>query len=444
MPIANRYLTRNGLKRNPFPHKTMYSEDSNELYIPEMFGDEREEFLRKFFLAPLESGQPLIGAVWSVMPNMESSRGFGESTLDASARGFGKSTLMGEEAKLINRDFGYSTLAHLQISQEDAGANPILAGYVSFNVKGQGGISNIDSAAFNLTRFVLRTKLSSGETLHRSLRERALARVWEEEAYPRGDDTQAIINAVRDRFSKLAVNIDIRRTLGDFLNSLAGEDSKELIDFMDQGVGNWHQDRNGLKYLQVLVMLGELAGIQHFTFFIDQVEDFTSIATPTKIFRNVKIIRDALIEAEPFRTRASFVFQMHPAADISLRNAWNLEELPSIKFYDPLAQPRVVVLKGLQEFDPARNLAYCCLNHPEATLQTRQPSLAPFSEEAVRLVWKNTNPIPRKFLSVLNSLLEIAMRQEPDIIDEAFVMPLLKKTVEQSELEMFGIDDRLS
>jgi hypothetical protein len=52
-------------------------------------------------------------------------------------------------------------------------------------------------------------------------------------------------------------------------------DTDALNKFLFSSVGTWHHDRNGLKYLQILVVLGDLAGIEHFTFFIDQVEDFT-------------------------------------------------------------------------------------------------------------------------------------------------------------------------
>src|SRR5579872_2458660 len=117
MAIKSHLETKYGLLKNPFPGNATYGEDSQVVYVPEMFGDQRREFLRKFILAPLENGQPLIGAVWSVVPG------------DPEARGFGKSTLMGEEAKLINRDLGLNTLLTLGVSEEDARANPILAGY---------------------------------------------------------------------------------------------------------------------------------------------------------------------------------------------------------------------------------------------------------------------------------------------------------------------------
>ena len=80
---------------------------------------------------------------------------------------------MGEEAKLINRDFGRRTLVHLDVSEDDAQANPILCSYVSFNTKAQGGIANIDAAAFHLVRFMLRQDNEGGNSIHQTLRERA-------------------------------------------------------------------------------------------------------------------------------------------------------------------------------------------------------------------------------------------------------------------------------
>src|ERR1700692_2275360 len=92
------YETQWGVRGNPFPRGATYAEDIQVVSVPEMFGPQRNEFLRKFVKAPLENGQPLLGAVWSVIPG------------DPKARGFGKSTLMGEEAKIINQDFGFATL----------------------------------------------------------------------------------------------------------------------------------------------------------------------------------------------------------------------------------------------------------------------------------------------------------------------------------------------
>lgn len=421
MPISNPYLKQLGLSKNPFPNLAMYSEDVHLIYVPEMFGNQRDEFLRKFILAPLERGQPLIGAVWSVLPG------------DPKARGFGKSTLMGEEAKQINYDFGESTLLSLGIIEEEVRENPILAGYVSFNVKARGSIASIDAATFHLVRFVLRSAHISGESMHRCLREHAAARLVQEGKASQGMESDAIVEAVKARFRKLAVGIDIRNLLEDYLYHLASPDTEALERFLAEDVGTWHHDRNGLKYLQILVVFAELAGIQHFTFFIDQVEDFTSEATPAKIQKNVKIIRDALIETEPFRSRASFVFQFHPDAYARLQNAWQHEDLPSLQWDTPLSKPFVVVLTGLESFDSARLLAERCLNHPSVILANRKSGIEPFTESALKYVWEVTKPRPRSFLYKLHGLLELGKENQATTIDEAFVKPNLISIIEEEE-----------
>jgi hypothetical protein len=414
MAIKSHLETKYGLKKNPFPGNATYGEDSQLVYVPEMFGDQRKKFLRKFILAPLENSQPLIGAVWSVVPG------------DPQARGFGKSTLMGEEAKLINRDFGKTTLAYLGVSEEEARANPILCSYVSFNTKAHGGIANIDAAAFHLTRFILRQVHEGGTSIHTALRELAAAKLIEQGNASPGDETDAIIHAVRDRFRKLASTIDIRNLLEDYLQHLASPDTEALQRFLSDEVGTWHHDRNGLKYLQIFVAFAELAGIEHMTFFVDQVEDFTSQAGSAKLQKNVKIIRDALIETEPFASRVSFVFQFHPDAYEKLRDAWLHEDLRSLAWDDPLNEPYVVVLTGLETFDSAKLLADKCLNHPSFVTATRQPGIYPFTEGALKRVWEETKPRPRYFLRVLYDLLLLGMDAHADFIDEAFIEPKLK------------------
>lgn len=407
--------TKYGLKQNPFPGNATYGEDTQRVYVPEMFGAQRHEFLRKFVRAPLENVEPLIGAVWSVVPG------------DPEARGFGKSTLMGEEAKLINRDFGRQTLIDLGSSLEEASDVPILASYVSFNVKAQGGIANIDAAAFHLTRFMLRSEHERGVSVHQCLRQLAAARLLTEGKATEGNEADAIVEAIRDRFRKLAGSLDIRNLLEDYLYHLASDDSTALQRFLVDDVGTWHHDRNGLKYLQLFVAFAELAGIQHLTFFIDQVEDFTASAGPAKLQRNVKIIRDAMIESEPFASRASFVFQFHPDAYERLRDAWLHEDMRSLEWDDPLNAPYVVVLKGLDTFESARLLADRCLNHPSFVESRPAGGISPFTEDGLKKVWEATKPRPRWFLRVLHDLLQLGNSDRLDVLDETFIGPKLER-----------------
>lgn len=411
MALKSDYERLYGLKGNPFPSKATYSEEKQDVYIREMFGNQWKDFLRKFVIAPLQNGQSIIGAVWSVVPG------------DPKARGFGKSTLMGEEAKLINRDFGKSTLTGLGISEKEARNNPILAGYVSFNVSGYGGINSINAAAFNLVRFLLR----DGHT-HTRLKEMAAARLVSEDKATPGDEEEAIASALKQRIRKLAFPIDVRNLLDMYVMHLASGDTEKLEQFLADEVGTWHHDRNGLKYLQIFVMFAELAGIEHCTFFIDQVEDFTSGAGAAKLQKNVKMIRDALIESEPFASRASFVFQLHPDAYEKLRRPWVAEELPALDWDDELNEPVVVVLKGLTQFSTAKLLAEKILSHEKFTTRTHK-GVKPFTEKALQLVWEATKPKPRDYLRVLHQLLRIGKEQQATVIDEAFVTPKLSRVL---------------
>jgi hypothetical protein len=434
MAIRSYYETQYSLRGNPFPGKATYGEDSQRVYVPEMFGEQRQEFLRKFILAPLENGQPILGAVWSVVPG------------DPEARGFGKSTLMGEEAKLINKDFGYNTLRLLDVSEEEARSNRILAGYVAFNTKAYGGISSMDAAAFHLMRFILRSADNDGNSAHCRLRELAAARLVSEGRASQGRESDVMVEAVRARFRSLSVSIDIRNLLEEFLFHLASPDSESLDRFLADEVSTWHHDRNGLKYLQILVVFAELAGIEHITFFIDQVEDFTAQSGTAKIQKNVKIIRDALLESEPFSSRASFVFQLHPAAWNRLGDAWRHEDIRPLNWDDPLNASGIVVLKGLETFDAALLLADRCLNDPDIALPTRQRGISPFSEEAMRRIWEATQPRPRYFLRVLHDLLVLGKDEKRPVLDEEFIEPKIsglvaraREIVEETE----SSDDRL-
>jgi hypothetical protein len=433
MALQSFYNTQYKLKGNPFPGQATYSEDAESIYVPEMFGAQHNEFLRKFVLAPLENGQPLIGAVWSIVQG------------DPKARGFGKSTLMGEEAKLLNADFGLSTLTRLGVSDKDARANPVLAGYVSFNAKAQGGIANIDAAAFHLVRFMLRSSPANMPPMHTRLRELAAARLVSQGKAIEGQETDDLVEAVRARFRALAVTVDIRNLLEQFLFHLASPHSATLDKFLGEDVGTWHHDRNGLKYLQLFVAFAELAGIEHFSFFIDQVEDFTSMAGQAKIEKNVKILRDALIESEPFKSKASFIFQLHPGAWSRLRDAWSQEDLRSLDWNNALTAPFVVVLKGLETFESARVLAERFLNHPSFALPGRTNTIAPFTDGSLRKVWEATQPKPRDFLRRLHGLLAVGKDEKRTVIDEQFVVPKLE-AIDKEILEEDGDldDDRLA
>jgi hypothetical protein len=184
------------------------------------------------------------------------------------------------------------------------------------------------------------------------------------------------------------------------------------------------------------------------TFFIDQVEDFTASAGTAKLQKNVKIIRDALIETEPFASTASFVFQFHPDAYERLRDAWLHEDMRSLEWDDPLNAPYVIVLKGLDTFESARLLADRCLNNEAFILSRPEGGIGPFTDGSLKLVWEATKPKPRDFLRVLHTLLQIGNTDQIDVLDETFIQPKLMRVVADARNVETGTgnsdDDRLA
>jgi hypothetical protein len=99
----------------------IYNPDNPGFYLREMYGAHLKEFLRKFFIVPLDHDvHQTTGAIWS------------SHTGDSEGRGFGKSMLMCEESRLTNRDFGASVLAEFDIDEKDIITNPFIAGYCGF------------------------------------------------------------------------------------------------------------------------------------------------------------------------------------------------------------------------------------------------------------------------------------------------------------------------
>jgi hypothetical protein len=312
---------------------------------------------------------------------------------------------------------------------------------VSFNTKANEAIASIDAACFHLVRFMLRSVDHKGISTHQRLRERAAAKLVKAGEAVNGHEGIAIVTAVRERFRKLAVTIDFANLLEEFLIGLSSADTAALENFLSN-VRPWHHNRNGLKYLQTFVAFAELADIQHFTFFIDQVEDFTSESQPTKIRKNVKIIRDALLESEPFASRASFIFQLHPDAYTKLHDAWSHEDLRDLNYDSPLNKPYVVVLKGLDNFDGAKLLAHSCLNDPLFALPERKLGIEPFTMAVLQKVWSATMPRPRKFIRVLHDLLQLAKDEKVVVLDDNFVdAPKLSALSANANREDEDVDD---
>src|SRR5262249_48884955 len=117
-----------GLRQNPFKSSQIYNVDNQftanpDPFVPEMYGDQYQEFHNKFYLLPMgkETNKQVIGAVWS------SHKG------DDVGKGFGKSMLMAEESRRINKDFGRAMLELAEVGEQDIVENPVLSGYCTFD-----------------------------------------------------------------------------------------------------------------------------------------------------------------------------------------------------------------------------------------------------------------------------------------------------------------------
>ena len=152
-----------------------------------------------------------------------------------------------------------------------------------------------------------------------------------------------------------------------------------------------------------------------------------------------------LLESEPFSSKASFVFQLHPDAQRRLRDAWRHEDLRSLDLDDPLNAPAIVLLKGLTTFESARLLTQRCLNDPQVRAPGRQNGIAPFDEAALKRIWEVTEHRPRYFLRALHQVLQLANESLPSTIDESFVTPLLKSlttfALEEDGGDVVAVDD---
>src|SRR5262249_12285745 len=172
MPIRQRSVLADdfGLRENPFKGSQIYNVDRPGVYVPEMYGEQLDEFYRKFFLLPLgkEANKQVIGAIWSSHAG------------DDWGKGFGKSMMMAEESKRINADFGRAMLERAEVGEEDIVANPVLAGYCTFDEAK--GVKSFAAALLDAGIFILESEHGEG-TVHTALRRPLPAKIAPNEGH---------------------------------------------------------------------------------------------------------------------------------------------------------------------------------------------------------------------------------------------------------------------
>jgi hypothetical protein len=418
------------LRENPFRQAQTYNPDHYNTdqpgtYVPEMFGDQLDEFYQRFFVRPLQNdtNKQVIGAIWS-----SHARG-------AMGKGFGKSVLMGEETKRVNRDFGATLLTRVGAVEEDIVENPFLAGYCTFDQAKD--IKSFPAALLDAVAFILESEYGESSTVHLELRRRILERVEAEEGY----EGEAIEQALQQELRKYrGLNFQLtHKQLDAFIKRLASGNTPELIWFIRNTIGKRIKAAEGFNFVHIFNAFVRVAGIVYVAYFVDQIENFARFVRNGD--RDVKILRESICQTSPTSDMASFVFQMHGRAMEAIEDWWMNEHLPSLDFSKKLNQPRIINLKGLQSLEEAVKLAERYLLDKRLPHAKPPHSLHPFQEEVIEAVFKATNSNPRDFLRTLGSILDTAITEERRRIDLAFIQPLLE---DEGEIETEPMDDDFS
>jgi hypothetical protein len=77
----------------------------------------------------------------------------------------------------------------------------------------------------------------------------------------------------------------------------------------------------------------------------------------------------------------------------------------------------------------------------------RVPSVKPFTNSSLEMVWQATKPRPRWYLRALHDLLAVGTAERVAVLDDAFVEPKLRALVETAVKETGaegGEDERFS
>ncbi len=405
-----------GLRENPFKSSHIYNVDKPDVFVPEMYGEQLEEFHRKFFLLPLgkESNKQVIGALWS------SHQG------DDIGKGFGKSMLMAEESRRINRDFGRAMLEFAEIGEQDIEENPILSGYCTFDQSK--GVKSFPAALLDAVIFILESKHGENSTVHAELRRRLISKIDASEGYEGEEIKQALLKELR-RYRGLNVQLT-HATLNGFIDRLCHEDTGDLIRFIrHEGIGPRIKATQGFNFVHVFNAFVSLAGIVYVAYFIDQIENFAMWTR--KQDQEGKVLRESICQTSPTAEMSSFIFQMHIRAEAAIENMWKNEHLPSLSFNKPINAARVVYLKGLGSTQEAADLTAAYLA-PCRKQEARAPSpIFPFTEEVIEAVRSAVGGNPRNFLESLFNILNQAELQNHKKIDLLFVQPLLEDVGEE-------------
>jgi hypothetical protein len=398
------------LKENPFRSSEIFSLDRRATYVPEIYGEQFNEFYKKFFLVPLsrEENKQVIGAIWST------------HTGDQLGKGFGKSFLMARESIEINKDFGASKLRRYEIDETDIADNPFVAGYCTFDQAKE--VKTFPAALLDAVAFILESKQGEGN-VHAALRERIIERVGAAEGF----ESEAIKRTLEKELRKYrSLNIQLNHaSVEKFIQKLCYEDTDDLVNFIRHNIGPRVKVSQGFNFVHIFNVFLLTAGIVYVAYFVDQIENFARFARNQQ--RDLKILRESMAQTSPTDGMASFVFQMHILALEAIEDWWDsVEHLPSLDPKRPINATRIVDLQGLKSRQDAETLAARYLENNRVEGAKVPQRLHPFDRDVIEAARQSVNNNPRRFLEKLGDILNSAVVSEHKKIDLAFASPLLE------------------
>jgi hypothetical protein len=338
---------------NPFPPEGIRRLGKKEPFSPNVFPDETADFKRKLVRGAIQ-GQRSVGFLWS--------RGRGGDT------GYGKTTLLEETALEINADLGQKVL--LDSGMKPQRLVPIAATYANLN--------NLDAAGLYPVLFqaVVDATMPPGNgqpALADELRNRIITAV--------GNQRHALESAILSAQLRISPGgAPLRREV---VNAFVTGGAAELRQQLGQ-VSQATRLRSGLQYLDFLIAVLAAAEVEHLYLFVDQLEDLATnkSITSAKRSREIGRIRD-LLEAEPYASRAHWVFTFHNSAAIVLERFWEQNRLPRFEIA-PDNTASVVVLRGLGNDDQVAALLKVYME--EKRLEPVDDELMPFKPDALAVL----------------------------------------------------------
>ncbi|MDE0263593.1 MAG: hypothetical protein OXJ37_14420 [Bryobacterales bacterium] len=361
------------LEGNPFPAEAIHAQ--NTPYCPTVFGEEAQEFRRKFVRASVR-GNVNVGFLWSQGAHSDT--------------GFGKTTLMREITKEINHDLGVKTLTKAGVRAERQ--VPIAAAFSTLN--------NLNASGLYPVLFNAVLDLTKRPDEGTAVLDQAKARIVQDLGT---DDPSDLCDRINETWLEICGTAPPLRS--EVVSAFANEGAQGVKSALGQ-VSATARLRNGLHYLDFALAALSAAGIDHLYLMIDQLEDLATTRTITAAKRSREIgrIRD-MLEGPPYASRVHFVFTFHIRAAQRLERFWEQNRLPPFEA-SPSNLASVVVLRGFKEDAQVSDLLRVYLE--ERRGGPVEDDLLPFDAGAVSVLREVSDGRVGILLSRARELLEFA------------------------------------